>query len=125
MSDDVGQIKSLVWQMFIAGKRPKQTQQSGADISIRMSKEVLIVGGSASPQWKVVACMCACLSVGIGRGVGGVLSFPVRVPSLCLRSGLNARQILSYDLIHCKANKERNVRQDARKRFYNEIPKGC
>lgn len=45
--------------------------------------------------------MSVCLFVG-GVGGKGMLSFPAGVPPLCLTSGLNTRQILSYDFIHCK-----------------------
>lgn len=71
----------------------------------------MIVGGSASPHWKAEAYVCVRVCVCVRPWWGDMLSFPTQVPPLCLLSSLNARQILSYDLIHCKGKKERDVRE--------------
>lgn len=104
------------------------------NIQNKHSSHISITMGSENKEekvWLVVemrhldglpvnVCLSVCLSAGWGGK--GMLSFPAGVPPLCLTSGLNARQILSYDFIHCKRNKDANIRH-WRDQFHKEISK--
>lgn len=117
--DVTGQMNCAVCQMrlFTAGKHIQSKHSSCELISISMGKESeeekvwLLADVRHLARRLKTACVRVCLRV------SGMSSLPAWVPPLCLPSGLNARQILSYDLIHCKAKKEREVLRQRQDRF--------